>query len=374
MTPQRLTPEQAIARLPSVAGYALTHNHFAVILADANSGRSDRIAVVEWAKDGQGRPMPDRDYAASLTLTLAKSGLATNSDIQAFLVGYGPRGKSRVDELTEMLHQGGFTWEYIGVHVDDNEVRFKFEKEGLWNDPTPLPDVSAELVYEGKQLPAQTRNEYKARFAPEASPLFHQVSDLEAARFNKQSPKAQVEESLFHLSALSEGTGDRSEHMAKLAHGILHSDVVRDCVYIEAAKSDRATDSLIHTYQASPSNLRGELAPVAATCAYLNYKPLPVVEAITAHTTPEGRNARLGQLVLGVAKTGTHPGTVRQTLHAVAFAELDKAQKAFERSQRLSTAFPQQQSPGLKASKGEATRSRSSINQTRSTERDGRLF
>ena len=80
------------------------------------------------------------------------------------------------------------------------------------------------------------------------------------------------------------------------------------------------------------------------------------------------------QLVLGVAKTGTHPGTVRQTLHAVAFAELDKAQKAFERSQRLSTAFPQQQSPGLKASKGEATRSRSSINQSRSTERDGRLF
>lgn len=318
---KRVTLGEYLASLPIQLGYELDDHVVAIPL---RAGEPSLVSSLQWDESAA----PGRDLAETFAAEVLSVARANDLGTQFLLVGYGPAGTQRVQQVTDALLATADLPTPVVAHVEDGQWRQRRAGQE-WSDPSPLPDVRAAAVANGEALPAASRSELGSRYEP--GTVLYEAGAPQGFIWQAHPPSFRATIVTRNLDQLAQpGHPHDPDRMAMVAHLMITDPIVRDAGIVAAMNDPARTDALVRVFQASPLEWRSTLATATATALFLNGESSVAAQAVLKHAARTGPSAPLTEMVKLGIDTGMNPQLLRELVDTSTQRDLGEADKRWE--------------------------------------------
>lgn len=322
---KRVTLGEYLASLPIQLGYELDDHVVAIPL---RAGQPSLVSSLQWDESAA----PGRDLAETFAAEVLRVARANDLGTQFILVGYGPAGTDRVQQVSDALLATADLPTPVAAHVDSGQWRQRRAGQE-WSDPSPLPDVRAAAVANGESLPAASRAELGSRYEPGTA--LYAATAPRGFIWRAHPPSFRAAIVTRNLDQLAQpGHPFDPDRMAMIAHLMTTDPTVRDAGIIAAMNDPAKTDALVRIFQASPLEMRPSLATATATALFLNGESGVATQTVLKHAARTGPSAPLTEMVKLGIETGMNPQLLRDLVHTSTQQDLSEADKRWEQLRR----------------------------------------
>ena len=217
-----------------------------------------------------------------------------------------------------------------GFQVDGE--RWRMMSRDVTGEWWALPGVPVEALVAGSPAPAASREEYLARFAPDASPSVEPVSRVRARMYDSASPFIRAESATRALDRLANREATPAD-APMLAHYLSDPDLAHTVIAASVDNPAR-TDVLVSLYRGVPEQSRPAAGAAAAAALWLSGQQDPA-RTILATVPADGSHAdQLARSVRRNIEAGTPTEAVAQEVRHGAPARVQAAEAAWQDSRR----------------------------------------